>query len=164
MPHRALGSVGGFSFDLDSTIHARATGCHDSGEWARAALAPAHVIVVCSQSRREEHTKHAHTHKGKCSRTPAIAFSRAVAQAIGSRASDQQPRSRAAAQRLVKVCGPGACIQKLISANIYVVCAGVRAARDHNDWRSTTWPETNQYRVNSSPRYCNKCPKKIQDR
>ena len=31
--------------------------------------------------------------------------------------------------------------------------AGVRAARDHNDWRSTTWPEANQYRVNSSPRY-----------
>jgi hypothetical protein len=42
--------------------------------------------------------------------------------------------------------------------------AGVRAARDHNDWRSTTWPEANQYRVNSSPRYCNKCRKKIQDR
>ena len=41
---------------------------------------------------------------------------------------------------------------------------GVRAARDHNDWRSTVWPEANQYRVNSSPRYCNKCRKKIQDR
>jgi hypothetical protein len=42
--------------------------------------------------------------------------------------------------------------------------AGVRAARDHNDWRSTTWPEANQYRVNSSPWYCNKCRKKIQER
>ena len=42
--------------------------------------------------------------------------------------------------------------------------AGVRAARDHNDWRSTGLPEANQYRVNSSPRYCNKCRKKIQDR
>jgi hypothetical protein len=52
MPHRALGSVGGSSLDLDSTIFARR---HDSGEWARAALAPAHVIVVCTQSRREEH-------------------------------------------------------------------------------------------------------------
>ena len=53
MPHRALGSVAGSTFELDLTIYAR--GCHDSGEWARAALAPAHVIVVCTQSRREEH-------------------------------------------------------------------------------------------------------------
>ncbi len=42
--------------------------------------------------------------------------------------------------------------------------AGVRATRDHNDWRITAWPEANQYRVNSSPRYCSKCRKKIQDR
>jgi hypothetical protein len=42
--------------------------------------------------------------------------------------------------------------------------AGVRSARDHNDWRSTAWPEANQYRVNSSPRYCNKCRRKIQRR
>jgi hypothetical protein len=52
MPHRALGSVGGSTFDLDLTNLARR---HDSGEWARAALAPAHVIVVCTQSPREEH-------------------------------------------------------------------------------------------------------------
>jgi hypothetical protein len=47
---------------------------------------------------------------------------------------------------------------------VYKNGAGVRAARDHNHWRSTTWPEANQYRVTSSPRYCNKCRKKIQDR
>jgi hypothetical protein len=41
---------------------------------------------------------------------------------------------------------------------------GVKAAREHNDWRSTAWPEANQYQVNSSPRYCNKCRLKIRDR
>jgi hypothetical protein len=53
MPHRALGGVGGSSLNLDLTNNAN--GCHDSGEWALAALAPAHVIVGCTQSRREEH-------------------------------------------------------------------------------------------------------------
>jgi hypothetical protein len=41
---------------------------------------------------------------------------------------------------------------------------GVRSAREHNDWRITPWPEANQFRVNSSPRYCNKCRRKIQRR
>jgi hypothetical protein len=38
---------------------------------------------------------------------------------------------------------------------------GVRSAREHNDWRITPWPEANQFRVNSSPRYCSKCRLKM---
>ncbi len=54
-----------------------------------------------------QHAKHAHTHEGKCLRTPAIVQPR-------SRASDRQPCERSAAAQ------PRVHIQNLISASIYI--------------------------------------------
>ena len=38
------------------------------------------------------------------------------------------------------------------------------AVQHYKDWRTKAWTEADQYQVNSSLRYCNKCRKKIQDR
>ncbi len=93
MPHPALGGVRGSFFDLDLANTARV--CHDSGNGHRplSRLRCSHLYSESpGRAQREEHTNHAHTHKGNCSRTPAI-----VQPRLRSRASDRRPCERSAA-------------------------------------------------------------------